>query len=119
MLERITGRSKPALRLPPAVMSAMAHVSDIVMPRLFPQAPRRFTAGAVRLLQMQRRADISKACSELGYHPTSVERAIEQAYQWFLAQGEIAGATRAPAPVVTAPTQHERVAKSQPSQVVA
>jgi hypothetical protein len=38
---------------------------------------------------MRRRADVSKARHELGYVPTPLERAIEDAYAWFLERGEV------------------------------
>lgn len=88
ILERTTGRKKPR-RLSPALMMGVAHVSTFVLNRFAPEAPRRFTPDAVRLLQMHRRADITKAKTELGYAPTSIERAVEDAYASFLARGKI------------------------------
>jgi 3beta-hydroxysteroid-4beta-carboxylate 3-dehydrogenase (decarboxylating) len=88
MLERITGVPRPKLRLPAPVMMGIAQAADVVF-RLFPKVPRRFTAGAVRILQLQRRADKTKAMTELGYAPTSVEDALREQYAWFYARGEI------------------------------
>ncbi len=89
MLERLTGVPRPRLRLSPAMMSAVAHVSTFVLRRLAPSRPLRFTPDAVRLLTMQRRADIGKARRELGYEPTSLEDAVREAYEWFVASGQI------------------------------
>ncbi|HXX66268.1 MAG TPA: NAD-dependent epimerase/dehydratase family protein [Polyangiaceae bacterium] len=88
ILERITGRRRPR-RLPRGIMMGVAHVSTFVLSRVAPEQPQRFTPDAVRLLGMERRADISKARTELGFAPTSIDRAIEDAYAWFHAQGQI------------------------------
>jgi hydroxymethylglutaryl-CoA reductase/dihydroflavonol-4-reductase len=85
----ITGRPKPKLRLPSAVMGALAEVADKTWYRAFPNLPRRFTPAAVRLLTMQRRADHGKAKEELGYQPTSLAEAIREAYEDFVRRGEI------------------------------
>jgi nucleoside-diphosphate-sugar epimerase len=92
MLERITGRRRP-VRLPPALMMGIARVSTWVVGRLAPDRPLRFTPDAVRLLQMQRRADITRAKTELGYVPTSIESAVRRAYEWFVASGRIRSAS--------------------------
>jgi nucleoside-diphosphate-sugar epimerase len=89
ILERVTGRPRPPLRLPPGVMSAVSHVSSFVMSRFFPAAQQRFTPAAVRFLTQRRRADTGKAQRELGYRPTSIEDALREAYEWFVEQGEI------------------------------
>ncbi len=90
MYERVTGRPRPRLRLPPAVMAAVASVVNIVALLVAPDAEPRFTPGAVRLLRMQRRADITKARTELGYQPTSVETAIGEAHADFVRRGVLA-----------------------------
>jgi nucleoside-diphosphate-sugar epimerase len=89
ILEEVTGRPPPPLRLPPVVMAGVAHVSSFVLTKFFPQVQQRFTPAAVRLLQMRRRADTSRAQRELGYRPTSIEDAIRDAYEHFVERGEI------------------------------
>jgi nucleoside-diphosphate-sugar epimerase len=89
ILSRVTGQPRPRLRLPHEVMTPIAHVSSFVLTHLFPDAPQRFTPGAVRILGMERRANISKARTELGYAPTSIEAALEEAYEWFARRGDI------------------------------
>ncbi|CAN5502096.1 NAD-dependent epimerase/dehydratase family protein [soil metagenome] len=86
MLERITGRKRPR-RLSPKIMMGIAHVSSFVLSRVAPERPQRFTPDAVRLLQMQRKADITKAKTELGYAPPEIEKAIHDAYDGFRARG--------------------------------
>lgn len=95
MLEEITGVKKPKLRLPPAVMLGIAHVTTPMLVALSPSTPLRFTPDAVRLLQMQRKADIGKARSELGYEPSPIEDAVAQAHAWFVQHGTV----QPPAPV--------------------
>jgi nucleoside-diphosphate-sugar epimerase len=89
LLERLTGVPKPRLRLSPAVMMAVAHLSTFVLRHLAPERPLRFTPDAVRLLTMKRTADIGKARRELGYEPTSLDDAVREAYEWFVAAGQI------------------------------
>jgi nucleoside-diphosphate-sugar epimerase len=101
-LEEITGKPRPRLRLPPAVMAAIAGVASPLLTMLAPNRPQRLTPGAVHLLRMHRRADCSKAKQELGYEPTSVKDAVREAYEWFVAAGEI---RNAPAPTSAAETR--------------
>jgi nucleoside-diphosphate-sugar epimerase len=88
-LEQITGRPRPPLRLPPAVMAAIAGIASPLLSALAPDTPQRLTPAAVRLLRMQRRADCSKAKRELGYEPTSIRNALREAFDWFVATGGI------------------------------
>ena len=85
--ERITRRRRP-MRIPAGLMALLARVSR----------SQRFTTGSIRLLRMQRRANCAKARQELGYQPTSIEAAIQEAYDWFVERGVI----RRPAAVVSA-----------------
>jgi nucleoside-diphosphate-sugar epimerase len=87
--EAVTGRPRPRLRLPPAVMLGLAHVTAYARRCLAPNASQRFTPGAVRILRMQRRANIAKARTELGYQPTTIRQAIEEQYAFFISQGRI------------------------------
>lgn len=89
MLERITGRPRPALRLSPGVMNVFAHVSSFLLSSFSPKTPQRFTPFAVRFLQLRRRADTTKAQTELGYRPTRVEDALREAYEHFVERGII------------------------------
>ena len=58
--EEMTGRPRPRWRLSPPLMAALAEVTSFVTTRLRPDAPLRFTPGAVRLLRLGRRADTTK-----------------------------------------------------------
>jgi dihydroflavonol-4-reductase len=90
-LQEITGRPRPRLRLPPALMAAIAGVASPILTVLAPARPQRLTPGAVHLLRLHRRADCTKARQELGYQPTSVKDALREAYDWFASRGEIPG----------------------------
>jgi nucleoside-diphosphate-sugar epimerase len=89
-LEKITGRRRP-MRLPPGAMMVVAHVSTFLLNRLAPERPQRFTPDAVRLLSLQRRADLGKARTELGYTPGSIEQALRDAHAGFVARGLVRG----------------------------
>jgi nucleoside-diphosphate-sugar epimerase len=86
---QVTGRPVPKLKLPPSLMSLLGHAAEQTWFRVFPNRPRRFTPGAVRLLQLRRRADTSKAREELGYRPTALLDAIHEAYEDFRRRGVI------------------------------
>ena len=85
--EQITGRRRPRLRLPPPLMAGIARVVNGVVTRVAPHAEPRFTPGAVRLLRMGRRADVTKARTALGFQPTPIEDAIREAYEDFVRRG--------------------------------
>jgi len=89
-LSEITGKPKPRLRLPPAVMATIASIASPLMTAFAPDTPQRLTPGAIHLLRLGRRADCSKAKRELGYAPTSVKQAVREAHEWF--QGSAASA---------------------------
>jgi nucleoside-diphosphate-sugar epimerase len=93
MMARVTGRRKPPLRLPPPLMAAISEVTTRLFKIVAPNSPQRLTPGAVRILRMHRHADTSKAKNELGFQPSSIEDAIREQYEWFVAQGQIAGKT--------------------------
>jgi len=85
--EEITGRPRPRWRLSPPLMAALAEVTSFVPTRLRPDAPLRFTPGAVRRLRLGRRADTTKARTELGFTPTPLREAVREAYADFARRG--------------------------------
>jgi nucleoside-diphosphate-sugar epimerase len=87
IFEDVSGKPRPKVRLPAPVMAGVAEVSSFVLTKFFPKVPQRFTPGAVRILRMQRHADLTKAKTELGYAPTSIRSAIEEAYADFARRG--------------------------------
>jgi nucleoside-diphosphate-sugar epimerase len=97
LFERVTGIPRPGLRLPAVAMGAFAEVTSPFLSQFFPNVRQRLTPGSIRLLQMRRRVDTSKAQAELGYRPTGLEGAVEEAYAFFHARGAIENpAARAP-----------------------
>jgi nucleoside-diphosphate-sugar epimerase len=89
LFERVTGVPRPARRIPAAVMGAIAGVASPILSQFFPNVRQRLTPGAIRVLQMRRHANTSKAQVELGYRPTGIESAVEEAYAFFHARGAI------------------------------
>jgi nucleoside-diphosphate-sugar epimerase len=89
IFEQVTGRRRPRLRLPGPVMSALAETVNFFVMRLAPDVEPRFTPGAVHILRMHRRADITKARTELGYQPSSIAEAIGEAYDDFVRRGAL------------------------------
>ena len=87
--EDVTGRRRPRLRLPGPVMTGLAEAVNFFVMRFVPDVEPRFTPGAVRILRMNRRADITKARTELGYQPSSVEEAVREAYEDFVRRGKL------------------------------
>jgi 3beta-hydroxysteroid-4beta-carboxylate 3-dehydrogenase (decarboxylating) len=87
--EDVTGRRRPRLRLPGPVMTGLAEAVNFFVTRFAPDVEPRFTPGAVRILRMNRRADITKARTELGYQPSSVEEAVREAYEDFVRRGKL------------------------------
>src|SRR5260370_21227982 len=78
--ERVTGKKRPPLRLPHAIMRPISHVTSFLMARLRPNDPQRFTPGALRILAQHRKADPTKAKIELGYGPTTLQQAVRHVY---------------------------------------
>jgi nucleoside-diphosphate-sugar epimerase len=89
LFERVTGVPRPGRRLPAAVMGAFAGATSPFLSQFFPNVRQRLTPGAIRLLQMRRHANTSKAQVELGYQPTDIESAVEEAYAFFYARSAI------------------------------
>jgi nucleoside-diphosphate-sugar epimerase len=89
LYREVTGQPNRRLRLPPAIMSGVAEVGDLIYRHFLPGRRQLLTPAAVRLLCMGRHADIGKAQHELGYRPGSIRDAVLQAYDWFVARGMI------------------------------
>ncbi len=86
--EALGGRKRP-LRLPAGLMSAVSSLYSGSLGMKLLKKPPRLTPGSVRILQMQRHADTTKARTELGWSPTTLREAIVEAYEFFAAEGKI------------------------------
>jgi nucleoside-diphosphate-sugar epimerase len=108
LFEQVTGIPRPRWRLPAPMMAAFAGATSPVLSRFFPDFPQRLTPGAIRLLQMRRHADTRKAQVELGYRPSNIESAVEEAYAFFCMRGAIQNpAARQPTPGAAGPAPSE------------
>ena len=83
------------MKVPVKGMLTFSRVASYFLTRMAPDFPQRFTPGAIKLLQLRRRADIRKAREELGYAPTSVRDAVREAYAFHHELGRITNAKAA------------------------
>ncbi|MFC5720996.1 NAD-dependent epimerase/dehydratase family protein [Streptomyces gamaensis] len=90
----VCGRRPLRLRLPSPLMAGVARAAAPLAARLAPRHEPRLTPAAVGFLRSRRRADCSRAVTELGYRPTSVARAVEEAYACFARRGLVDGRRR-------------------------
>lgn len=86
-LSDFTGRRKPRLRLAPKPMQAISLVKDWVERKYFPETAPRFNYYSIRILNSGKRADNTKAKTQLGLEPTSVKRAFSDTISWFRGEG--------------------------------
>ena len=80
VFQEVSGVPRPRLRLPVGPMLTLSEVTSYTLSRLYPSYPQRFTPGAIRLLRQRRRADTTKAKEELGFQPTTIRAAVQDAY---------------------------------------
>ncbi len=121
IFEEVTGRPRPRLKLPANVMAGVAEVTSFFYNNFSPTTPQRFTPAAVRILKQQRHADTSKARAELGYEPTSIRKAVHEAYADFARRGLVhvrPGTAAQDAPKTHAPSKGKTdAAVGSPSRV--
>ncbi len=89
LFAEVTGKSVKARALPPKLMKHLAHGISRTMTTFFPDKQQLLTPGAVLVLTMQRRADITRARTELGYEPGPIEPAVRAWYEFFLREGMV------------------------------
>ncbi|MCB9558039.1 MAG: NAD-dependent epimerase/dehydratase family protein [Deltaproteobacteria bacterium] len=104
--EAVTGIERPALRMPAWLMAAFANTASPLLTRFAPNFNQRLTPGAIRLLRLCRHADTAKARNELGFVPTSIRQAIQEAYAFHYARGAIVN------PAAKAPQINRPIGKS-------
>lgn len=104
IVAEVSGVASVRRRLPGLVMLAASEVTSFFLSRLYPSFPQRLTPGAIRLLRKCRHADLTKAKTELGYRPTSIREAVQEAYAFHYARGGITHpAARPPSALVPTP----------------
>ncbi len=101
LFEEVSGVPRPRLRLPAGPMLALSKVTSYTLSRLYPSYPQRLTPGAIRLLQQRRRANTTRAREELGFEPTTVRAAVQDAYAFHYQRNAITN-PRAKRPDVSA-----------------
>jgi nucleoside-diphosphate-sugar epimerase len=84
------GTTRRPMMLSPRLMRGVARAISRPMTRLFPNVPQHLTPGAVFVLTMQRRADTTRAQTELGFVPGDLPAAVRAWHQFFVAEGMIA-----------------------------
>lgn len=80
LYEEVTGIPRPGRQIPSPVMLAFSEVASFYLSRYHPDFNQRFTPGAIRLLKLRRHASLDKARQELGYQPSSIREAVQDAY---------------------------------------
>ncbi len=89
LFEEVSGVASPRRRLPAPLMLACSEIASLYLSHLHPRFQQRLTPGAIRLLRKCRHADLTKAKTELGYQPTSIREAVQEAYAFHYARGAI------------------------------
>lgn len=84
LFAEVTGKARKVRALPPRLMAGVARAISGPMTTLFPDVPQHLTPGAVLVLSMRRRADISKAREQLGYEPGPFEPMVRAWYEFFV-----------------------------------
>ena len=80
LFEEVSGVPRPCRRIAPRLMLVFSEAASFYLSRFHPGFPQRFTPGAIRLLRKRRHADIGKARRDLGYRPTGIRAAVDEAY---------------------------------------
>ena len=86
ILAEISGIPAPTVKLAYGVVLPMAYLAEFWARNVSHREPR-MTVTAVRMAKKYMYFDSSKAAAELGYAPTSVRRALEEAVEWFKQNG--------------------------------
>ncbi len=80
LFEEASGVPRPHRAIPTSAMYVFSEVASFYLSRFHPRFPQRFTPGAIRLLQLRRRANTAKARRKLGFQPTGIRAAVHEAY---------------------------------------
>ncbi len=89
MFAETLGTPPVRLKLPGPLMAGITGIYSGALSKLFPNVPQRLTPGTIKILRMRRRADTTKARTELGYRPTDLRSAVREAFAFFHREGMI------------------------------
>ena len=85
----IAGSKRKLIEVPIDLVGTVAQIYSGTLARFFPKASQRLTPGSIAVLKACRRVDISKSRRELGYRPTSMREAMQDAHEFYVRQGMI------------------------------
>lgn len=85
----VAGIERKLTEVPIDLVGTVAKVYSGTLARFFPKASQRLTPGSIAVLKACRRVDYSKAARELGYQPTSLREAMQDAYEFYVREGMI------------------------------
>jgi dihydroflavonol-4-reductase len=88
IMAEISGIPAPTVKLHYALVLPLAYLNEFWAKHISRSAPR-MTVTAVRMAKKYMYFDSSKAVGELGYSPTPVRRALEEAVEWFQQHGYV------------------------------
>jgi len=80
LFEEVSGVPFSGRKVPTSMMYIFSEIASFYLSRAHPNFPQRFTPGAIRLLKKRRHANTEKARTKLGYQPTSIRQAMQEAY---------------------------------------
>src|SRR5579884_1551984 len=89
LLAELTGRPLPALRIPEALVLALAY-ADEARCRVLPNAQPFVPVEGARMARELRFADSAKAKRELRFHASPVRDALQRALSWYREHGYLA-----------------------------
>ena len=119
LYEEVSGIPRPNRRIPANLMYVFAEAASFYLSRFHPDFPQRFTPGAIRLLKKRRHANLAKAKNELGYQPTSIRDAVQEAYAFHYHERKAITNPEAKPPRTPNAEQEEIQARDQESPVTA
>lgn len=85
MAMRVTGRSAPILEVPVPIARRAGALASLLGDRMRRAPP--ITGEAIAIAELGLAADASRAVRELGLPQTPIERALEDALEWFAREG--------------------------------
>ncbi len=97
-VDEAAGITRRRTQLPINLVGAVASLYSGALARFFPKASQRLTPGSIAVLKMRRGVDDAKARAELGYSPTNMREAVQDAVEFFAREGMISRATMSSVP---------------------